>query len=323
MSTMINILQSVFDIETSVLIDARNKIGQSYVDAIELLMSLPPKGRVVLFGTGKSGHIARKISATFSSTGTPSFFVHPNEAGHGDLGMLCSCDIAILISQSGSNDDFVDVLSFLKRNNIPTIGMTAGTNSFLAQSCDIIISTWVKQEACPLELAPTSSTTLTLVIGDSLAVALMKLKGFSVKDFANTHPFGALGKKLFTKVTNLMVDYTDSPIVSDDTMLFDALAKMNECGMGALIMVDSENLPLGVFTDGDLRRGISLSNTIINVPLKTMINEQFIVIQENDLAVNAVTLIDENEISFLPVVNKDGKIVGSINLRILLNNKIV
>jgi arabinose-5-phosphate isomerase len=316
-------IRAVFDNEITALIHARDSVDNSYVEAVKLLNRLPDKSRVVLLGTGKSGHIARKISATFASTGTPSFFLHPNEAGHGDMGMLSNGDIAILISQSGNNDDLLEVLSFLKRNSIPSIGLVGNKNSPLANLCDICISTWVAKEACPLNLAPTTSTTLTLVIGDCLAVALMELKGFSQRDFANTHPFGSLGKKLFTKVSDVMVNFQDSPVVTENALFFDAISTMNSCGLGAIIVVDCNIYPVGILTDGDLRRIINTRKIIENIPILDIMKESFHKVNQDEMAINAVNIFEQMKISFLPVVNDQQALVGCINLRMILQRKII
>src|SRR5690625_1533899 len=230
----------------------QQRLDDSFVKAVDLILACP--GRVVVTGLGKSGHIARKIAATLASTGTPSFFMHTAEAIHGDLGMLTSHDLVIGISYSGTGTELMTVVSIAKRLQTPVIGMTGNPESELARNADIHLDVHVEHEACPLDLAPTASTTASLVMGDALAVACLEARGFSREDFARSHPGGTLGRQLLTRVRDVMRHGAALPLASIQTPVPDALAEMSSKGMGMTIVVDDENKPIGIFTDGDLRR---------------------------------------------------------------------
>lgn len=315
--------RDVLDIEKKALEYGKKNISESFNAAIRLIFDHSDNGRVIVMGMGKSGHIGKKIAATLASTGTPASFVHPAEAGHGDLGMITRKDIVIGISQSGNSDELLKVLPYLKRNDIKLIALSGDSESILANSADCFINTSVPEEACPLGLAPTASTTLTLAIGDALAVCLLKERGFNQDDFAQTHPHGKLGRKLLLKVSDIMSPINESPVITDDILLKDALITMSEFGLGFVIIKNGENLPIGVYTDGDLRRSINNDIQISTTIVKNIMQSEFVTVLENSLAVDAVKIMESHKISALPVVNTDGHIVGAINMRQILRSGVI
>jgi len=323
MNNHIEIAKKTFDIEISALNFGKDKLNDEFNQAVELIKNSVPPGRVIVMGMGKSGHIGNKIAATLSSTGTPAFFVHPAEAGHGDLGMLTKDDVVIAISQSGKSDELLRVMPYIKRNGIKLIMLTGGLNSPLAQYSDILIDTTVPEEACPLGLAPTASTTLTLALGDALAICLLTSRGFTENDFAETHPHGALGRKLLVGVKDVMSHFDDAPVITNDMLIKDALLIISSASLGFVIVVDSKTKPIGVFTDGDLRRCLDRDLDIKTVLISEVMSKTFTVIEINQLAVEAVELMEQHNISALPVVNSAGELVGAINMSQLLNAGIV
>jgi len=323
MNNHLEIAKKTFDIEISALNFGKNKLNDEFNQAVELIKNSVPPGRVIVMGMGKSGHIGNKIAATLSSTGTPAFFVHPAEAGHGDLGMLTKDDIVIAISQSGKSDELLRVMPYIKRNGIKLIMLTGGLDSQLAQYSDILIDTTVPEEACPLGLAPTASTTLTLALGDALAICLLTSRGFTENDFAETHPHGALGRKLLVSVKDVMSHFDDAPVIDNDMLIKDALLIISSASLGFVIVVDSQTKPIGVFTDGDLRRCLDQDLDIKTVLISEVMSKIFTVIEINQLAVEAVELMEQHNISALPVVNSAGELVGAINMSQLLNAGIV
>lgn len=323
MNNHLEIAKKTFDIEISALNFGKNKLNDEFNQAVELIKNSVPPGRVIVMGMGKSGHIGNKIAATLSSTGTPAFFVHPAEAGHGDLGMLTKDDIVIAISQSGKSDELLRVMPYIKRNGIKLIMLTGGLDSQLAQYSDILIDTTVPEEACPLGLAPTASTTLTLALGDALAICLLTSRGFTENDFAETHPHGALGRKLLVSVKDVMSHFDDAPVIDNDMLIKDALLIISSASLGFVIVVDSQTKPIGVFTDGDLRRCLDQDLDIKTVLISEVMSKIFTVIEINQLAVEAVELMEQHNISALPVVNSVGELAGAINMSQLLNAGIV
>lgn len=315
--------QEVLDIEKKALEHGKNNISESFNTALKLILNDTKDGRVIVMGMGKSGHIGKKIAATLASTGTPASFVHPAEAGHGDLGMITRRDVVIGISQSGNSDELLKVLPYLRRNDIKLIAMTGGLDSTLALSANCIIDTSVPAEACPLGLAPTASTTLTLALGDALAVCLLKEKGFNQDNFAETHPHGKLGRKLLLTVSDIMSPIDESPIITDDVLIKDALIVMSEFGLGFVIIKDKDNYPIGVYTDGDLRRSINDEISISSTAVKNVMQTNSITTFEDSLAVDAVKIMEDKKVSAFPVVNKDGNIVGAINMRQILRSGVI
>lgn len=310
--------RNVIDIEIRALQDGKNAIGEEFENAVEHLRSMPEYGRVVVMGMGKSGHIGRKLAATLASTGTPAIFVHPAEAGHGDLGMITRQDTVIAISQSGQSDELLRIIPYLKRNGIKMITMTGNAESPLAKHADIVIRTAVSKEACPLGLAPTASTTLTLALGDALAICLLQAADFTMNDFAATHPHGSLGRKLLVTVNDVMAGKDIAPLIHNDIKTKDALLVMSKGGMGFVIIVDDNLHPVGVFTDGDLRRALDRDIDIRQTQVSDLMTRKFVSVKSDLLAVAAVDLMERHKVSALPVVDEEGLVTGALNLRQLL-----
>ena len=298
-----------------------DRIGSTFETACQMM--LDTKGRVIVTGMGKSGHIGNKIAATFASTGTPSYFVHPAEASHGDIGMITSDDIVLALSNSGNTAEITTLLPVLKRKGIKLITLTGNTSSELALAADANIDASVNEEACPLGLAPTSSTTVTLILGDALAMALLEARGFTRDDFAMSHPGGSLGRRLLVKVKDVMHSGTEIPSVRLDSSLSAALAVMSEKGFGMTTVVDENNDLVGVFTDGDLRRTIDAGKNIQQLKISEIISPSYKSISENVLAAEAVKLMEESNIYVLIVKNKVGEVVGLVKMHDLLKAKVV
>ncbi|MDR6671382.1 KpsF/GutQ family sugar-phosphate isomerase [Rhizobium sp. 1399] len=312
------------DIEIEALRAGREAIGEAFVLAVDLIREIVGQGgRAIVMGMGKSGHVGHKIAATFASTGTPSFFVHPAEAGHGDLGMITSADIVIAISQSGKSDELLRLIPYFKRNGIKIIAMTGDSLSPLAEHSDVTIDTAVPKEACPHGLAPTASTTLTLALGDALAICLLQAAHFSATDFAQTHPHGALGRRLLVGVQDVMVPKGAAPTTKADLIIKDALLVMSRGGMGFLIVTDRDGAPIGVFTDGDLRRCLDRDVDIKRTSIAEVMNADFVTIRVDELAVAAVDVMEKSKVSALPVIHNDGSLAGAINMRQLLQAGVV
>jgi arabinose-5-phosphate isomerase len=304
-----------------VALHARLATDDSVGRAVAMLLQC--KGRVVVSGIGKSGHIARKIAATLASTGTPAMFVHPAEAAHGDLGMVTSEDAFIAISYSGESSELMAIMPVVKRMGGVLIAMTGKPNSSLAQLADVHLDISVEKEACPLNLAPTASTTVTLALGDALAVALLDLRGFKEEDFARSHPGGALGRRLLTHVHDVMRSGERVPKVSVDASLLQALEEMTKKGMGMTAVVDAENHPVGVFTDGDLRRMFERVQDFTQVAIRDVMHAQPRSIAPERLAVDAVAVMEEYRINQMLVVDADGKLVGALHIHDLTQAKVI
>ena len=280
-------------------------------------------GRVVVTGMGKSGHIGNKIAATLASTGTPSFFVHPGEASHGDMGMITSQDVVIAISNSGNTSEVVTILPLIKRMGAPLISMTGNANSTLAREAIANLDVSVQVEACPLGLAPTSSTTATLVMGDALAVALLEARGFSAEDFAFSHPGGSLGRRLLLRVSDIMHTGDRIPVVSESTPLSGALLEISRKGLGMTTVVDDQGALTGIFTDGDLRRTLDRSVDIHNTPIHEVMTRHGKTIQADHLAAEALNVMEEMKINALPVTDENGALTGAINMHDLLRAGVI
>lgn len=322
-SELLRAAKDVLRIEREELENAEKSLGEEFLQAVHLLLNRSAVGRVVVMGMGKSGHIGNKIAATLASTGTPAFFVHPAEAGHGDLGMITKSDIVIAISQSGKSDELLRITPYLKRNGIKLIALTGDLNSPLAEHADLVVNTKVLREACPLGLAPTASTTLTLALGDALAVCLLKNSGFTQNNFAETHPHGALGRRLLVGVGDVMSKGHQVPVIQQNLVIKDALFSMSKGGMGFLIIVNTDQLPIGVFTDGDLRRCLDKEIDIKTTVITDVMVKHFVTISEHQLAVEAVALMDQHKISAMPVLGEAGDLVGALNMRQLLQAGVV
>ena len=313
---LIDIAKDTLKIEAEALIEASYSIDSSFINAIQKIEKIT--GKLIVTGVGKSGLVGAKISATFASTGTPSFFLHPTEALHGDLGMISEGDVLLAISYSGESEELIKILPHIKRFNIPLISLTADKNSTLAQYSDEVISINVKQEACPLGVAPTTSTTLTMAMGDALAITLMKQRGFKREDFASFHPAGALGKRLFIKIKDLMRKES-LPIISKDTKLKSAIIVMSEGKLGSVLIVDDSNKLIAILSDGDLRRalmqkGFNLSHRALDYATKAPKSYQ----NSELLAIDALKIIEENKIQLLIITDSSQKIVGILHIHDLV-----
>lgn len=298
------------------------RIDGAFSSACRLVLA--SKGRVVATGMGKSGHIARKIAATLASTGTPAFYVHPGEAGHGDLGMITDADVVLALSYSGESDEILTLLPVLKRQGNAVIAMTGRPQSTLARESDVHLDVSVPAEACPLDLAPTSSTTATLAMGDALAVALLEARGFTADDFARSHPAGSLGRRLLLHITDVMHAGDEVPRVGEGATLSDALMEMSRKRLGMTAVVDAEGKLIGLFTDGDLRR--TLDDAALDVRtamIAQVMTRQPKTIAADQLAVEAARLMETHKISGLIVVDKAGRVVGALNIHDLLRARVV
>lgn len=306
--------------EAAAVAALEDRVGDSFVSACEIL--LKTSGRVIVIGMGKSGHVARKIAATLASTGTPAHFVHPGEASHGDMGMITEHDSVIALSNSGTVAEVTSLLPMLKRMGIPLISMTGKPQSILALASDAHLDTGVTTEACPLDLAPTSSTTTAMVMGDAIAIALLEARGFTAEDFAFSHPGGALGKRLLLKVDDVMHTGDSIPRVELATPLSAALIEVSGKGLGMTTVLDSSGGLAGVFTDGDLRRALDAKLDINNTPIEQLMSVKAQTVTPNMLAAEALRIMDEQKISSL-VVLEDKKVSGVVHLLSLLKAGIV
>jgi arabinose-5-phosphate isomerase len=308
-----------FALESTAVAELADKLDAQFITACELMIAA--QGRVIVTGMGKSGHIARKIAATLASTGTPAHFVHPGEASHGDMGMITGQDVVVALSNSGNATEILTLLPLLKRLGVPVIAMTGNPNSALASVANAHLDTGVTTEACPLDLAPTSSTTTALVMGDALAIALLEARGFTAEDFAFSHPGGKLGRKLLLKVEDVMRSGDDVPKVSTQTQLIDALLTISQKGLGMTTVTDDDEMLLGLFTDGDLRRtldkGFDISTTVISEVMTTGAKT----IAPAQLAAEALNIMETYKISAL-VVAEAGRVKGVIHLMDLLREGI-
>ena len=309
------------DIEAQALAGVKARLSASFTQAVRTVLA--SRGRVVVMGMGKSGHVGRKIAATLASTGTPAMFVHPAEASHGDLGMVTREDVVIAISNSGESDELNVILPVLKRAHVPLIAMTGKAQSTLAQHADIVLESTVEQEACPLNLAPTASTTAQMALGDALAVALLDARGFEEDDFARSHPGGALGRKLLVHVRDLMRKDDRVPRVEPGTPFTELLREMGAKGMGATAVVDVGGRPIGVFTDGDLRRLIEKGVDLRSVRAGEVMKASPRTIRADRLAAEAADLMEQFKINCMLVVDESGALVGAFNSNDLMRAKVI
>ncbi|MBJ90175.1 MAG: D-arabinose 5-phosphate isomerase [Woeseia sp.] len=303
---------SVLEIESRAIKELIGTLDETFAKACRLC--LETKGRVVVTGMGKSGHVGGKIAATLASTGTPSFFMHPAEASHGDLGMITADDLLLAVSYSGKTHEILTILPLVKHIGIKLISITGNSDSILAKSADVCLDVGISEEACPLNLAPTASTTATLVMGDALAVALLKSRGFTEEDFALSHPGGNLGKKLLLRVKDIMHAGPEIPAVSADTTLGNGLLEMSQKGLGMTAIVDPDNRILGIFTDGDLRRVLNDNVDLHKTNMEAIMQSNCITIAPHDMAVEAVHVLDENKITGLLVADDENCLVGALNI---------
>ena len=313
--------RDVLNIEAKALTELANQIDTHFIDAVTAVLSC--KGRLIVTGMGKSGHIARKIAATLASTGTPSFFVHPAEAAHGDLGMIIDSDMVLALSNSGESDEIIALLPALKRKGIKIISMTSREESTLARESDIHLLVKVSQEACPLGLAPTASTTAALGLGDALAVVLLQAHEFTPEDFAMSHPAGSLGKSLLVRVGDLMHQGDDLPVINLGTSLKDALVIMSEKGLGMTAVVDAKGIIQGVFTDGDLRRLFQKVDHFTHLNIDEVMGKNPKTIIDTKLASEALHVMQTSRVNGLLVVNAQNQLIGALNMHDLLKAGIV
>ncbi|WP_317931154.1 KpsF/GutQ family sugar-phosphate isomerase [Halioxenophilus sp. WMMB6] len=319
--TFIAAAKRTIQMEVAAINVLESRIDSSFAAACSLLLGC--QGRVIVSGMGKSGHIGNKIAATLASTGTPAFFVHPGEASHGDLGMITPKDVVLAISNSGTSAELITLLPVLKRMGTRIISMTGNPESPLAQAAEIHLDIGVETEACPLDLAPTSSTTVTLVMGDALAVALLEARGFTAEDFAFSHPGGALGRKLLLKVEDIMHKDTEVPVVSPSTPLARALVEMTEKGFGITTVVNDDKQLVGVFTDGDLRRHVDLGTDLSQAIMTDVMTRNPKTVSRTMLAVEALNLMESTKITAAIVADEQHGLTGIIHLHDLLRAGVV
>jgi len=317
----IGLAKAVINAEVDAIRQLKDRLDENFNHACELILSC--KGRVIVSGMGKSGHISNKIAATLASTGTPAFFVHPGEALHGDLGMITGDDVLIAISNSGNTEEVITLTSLVKRLGASVIGMSGGDDSPLAKVADRHLNISVEKEACPMGLAPTSSTTVTLVLGDALAVALLEARGFTEEDFARSHPGGRLGKRLLVHVKDVMHDIDATPCCLPETQLSDAILEITSKKLGATLVVDANKELVGIFTDGDLRRAFENGVDLKTATMGEIALKDCITTNANELAVNIVNLMQSKKITILPVVNNNNQVEGIIHMHDLLQAGIV
>ena len=317
----IQLAKETFDIEAAAILGLKHRVGDEFAQAVDMMLNV--KGRVVVMGMGKSGHIGRKTAATLASTGTPAMFVHPAEASHGDLGMIKPTDLVLAISNSGESEELMVILPVLKRLGVPLIAMTGNLKSTLASCSDVALDCGVDKEACPLNLAPTASTTAQLALGDALAVALLDARGFKAEDFARSHPGGALGRKLLTLVSDVMRSGDAVPKVGASATFSELMREMSAKGLGATAVVDVDARVLGIFTDGDLRRLVEKG-----IDLRTRTAEQVMhvgpkTIAKTALAVEAVEMMEQSRITSVLVVDENAVLCGALNSNDLMRAKVI
>lgn len=318
---VLDLARKTFEIEAAAVLGLAQRLGGEFAQAVELVLACP--GRVVVMGMGKSGHIGRKIAATLASTGTPAMFVHPAEASHGDLGMITAQDVVLAISNSGESEELTVILPVLSRQGVPMIAITGGAQSALARYARVTLDSSVALEACPLNLAPTASTTAQLAMGDALAVALLDVRGFKEEDFARSHPGGALGRKLLTHVSDVMRSGDDVPQVRLETSFTDLMREMSVKGLGASAVVDGARRVLGIFTDGDLRRLIEKGVDLRSSKAGDVMHADPRTVRADSLAVEAVALMEQHRITSVLVVDEAGVLCGALNTNDLMRAKVI
>ena len=317
----LQLARETLDIEAEALMGLKSRLDARFSQAVQMMLNV--KGRVVVTGMGKSGHIGSKIAATLASTGTPAMFVHPGEASHGDLGMIKAIDVVLAISNSGESDELVSILPVLKRQGVPLIAMTGGMTSALAQHADVVLDSSVSKEACPLNLAPTASTTAQLALGDALAVALLDARGFKAEDFARSHPGGSLGRRLLTHVSDVMRKGDQVPSVLAGASFSELMREMSRKGLGASAIVDETQNILGIFTDGDLRRLIENGQDLRSLLAQDVMHANPRTVNQTALAVEAAELMEQFKITSVLVVNDAGQLSGALNSNDLMRAKVI
>jgi len=317
----IALAHETLDIEAAAVQDLKTRIGASFAQAVALVLGI--QGRVVVMGMGKSGHVGRKIAATLASTGTPAMFVHPGEASHGDLGMVTASDLVLMISNSGESQEMAAILPVLKRLGAPLVAMTGNGKSTMASHADVWLDSAVAKEACPLNLAPTASTTAQLALGDALAVALLDARGFKAEDFARSHPGGALGRKLLTHVSDVMRSGEAVPRVAPDASFSALMREMSAKGLGATAIVDAQDHVLGIFTDGDLRRLVEQGTDLRSTTAQQVMHATPATVNAQALAVDAADLMERKRITSVLVVDAEGRLCGALNSNDLMRAKVI
>ncbi|MEY2734904.1 MAG: KpsF/GutQ family sugar-phosphate isomerase [Burkholderiaceae bacterium] len=317
----LQLARDTFELESAAVLGLKARTGDAFVQAVARMLAV--RGRVVVMGMGKSGHVGRKIAATLASTGTPAMFVHPAEASHGDLGMIKAIDLVLAISNGGESDEITVILPVLKRLGVPLVAMTGNAQSTLARHADVVLDSGVEKEACPLNLAPTASTTAQMVLGDALAVALLDARGFRAEDFARSHPGGALGRKLLTHVSDLMRSGDAVPRVAPDATLTELMREMSAKGLGASAVADAGGRVLGIFTDGDLRRLIERGDDLRRLRAADVMHPNPRSVRPDALAVEAAELMEEHRITSVLVVDAAGMLVGALNSHDLMRAKVI
>ena len=317
---IIKLAQKVLNIESEEILKAGKNISNNFTDAVNEILNC--NGKIILSGMGKSGHIARKIASTFASTGTPAFFMHPGEASHGDLGMITKDDIVIFFSNSGQSDELISIFPTIKRIGAKIIGISGNTNSELANESDIHISAAVTKEACPLGLAPTASTSVSLALGDALAICVLDLREFTAEDFANSHPGGNLGKNTLTKIKDIMRIGQNIPSINIKASLKDAIEEMSNKKVGFTSILDDKNKLVGILTDGDLRRAV-LNKKNINSSIKDCMTKNPITLNGSEMAIEAVNIMEKFKVNCFLITDKDEKVIGMLNLNDLFESKVI
>ncbi|MEY8877180.1 MAG: SIS domain-containing protein [Leptothrix sp. (in: b-proteobacteria)] len=313
--------RQTLQIEADALLGLQDQQGDGFARAVQAMLVC--RGRVVVMGMGKSGHVGRKIAATLASTGTPAMFVHPGEASHGDLGMVTPGDVVLAISNSGESDELAAILPALRRLGITLVAMTGRAESTLAAHADMVVSNRVTQEACPLNLAPTASTTAQLALGDALAVALLDARGFRAEDFARSHPGGALGRKLLTHVRDIMRSGDAVPQVRPDAGFLDLMREMSHKGLGAAAIVDEAGVAIGIFTDGDLRRAVETGLDLRTLDARGVMRPNPRSVRDDALAADAASMMEEARVTMLLVRDAEGRLVGALNTNDLMRAKVI
>ena len=317
----LQLARETLDIEAEALMGLKSRLDARFPQAVQMMLNV--QGRVVVTGMGKSGHIGSKIAATLASTGTPAMFVHPGEASHGDLGMIKAIDLVLAISNSGESDELVSILPVLKRLGVPLIAMTGGLTSALAQHADVVLDSSVSKEACPLNLAPTASTTAQLALGDALAVALLDARGFKAEDFARSHPGGSLGRRLLTHVSDVMRKDDQVPSVLPSASFSELMQEMSRKGLGASAIVNEAGHILGIFTDGDLRRLIEKGLDLRLLKAQDVMHANPRTVNLNALAVEAAELMEQFKITSVLVVNDANALCGALNTNDLMRANVI
>ncbi len=319
---VLELARQVLRIEAEAVLALSARIDAAFLQAVAIILDCR-RGRVIVSGMGKSGHIGRKIAATLASTGTPAFFVHPAEASHGDLGMITADDIVIGISNSGESDELLNILPSLKRQGAKLIAMTGDTNSTLARDADVTLDTAVAQEACPLNLTPTASTTATMALGDALALALLDARGFSAEDFARSHPGGSLGRRLLTRMGDVMRTGVAIPTSPPEASIAEAIREITRGMIGMTVVVSPENKVLGVFTDGDLRRAVLRELDLQRLTVGDVMTRNPRVAKPTKLVAEAVEMMQKYRINQIPVVDEEDRLIGAINMHDLFHAKAI